>query len=317
MTMTPAAGLVSVVTPVLDRRETIEACLASVAGQTYAEVEHIVVDGGSTDGTLDVLRRWEPKIRWISEPDTGMYNAINKGLRLTSGSVVAYLNSDDLYLPYSVEAAVDALARGSDLVFGDLGVLTRERDPVGFYPQFYRDFDLNHYTHFATLAQPTVFWTRDLFDRVGGFDESYRLLGDCEYWLRAAVQGARIEHVDEILAVQVEHEGTLRVTNPERLQEEFARLRDGYSKHAGPPKRPRFEHPRRSFYWRYHQLLFALAGLRRRSPRWARFMAFLDERGVPKRPWGFLWYLLPQSIRPVNASLVDGPAIDRTLFGEI
>jgi len=308
--------LVSIVTPVLNRRETLRTCLRWVAEQTYPNIEHIVIDGGSTDGTIELLQEWEPRITWISEPDTGMYNAINKGLAMTTGEVVAYVNSDDLYLPYSVEVAVEALSGGPDMVFGDLGVLTRERDPVGFYPQFYRDFDLNHYTHFATLAQPTVFWTRSLMQRTGTFDESYRLLGDCEYWLRAAVKGARITHLDEILAVQVEHEGTLRVTNPERLKAEFVRLRDDYARHAGPPIGSRLEHPRRSIYWRYHQLLFAAAGTRLGSKRWSRFMRFLDEHSVPKNPLGLAWFLLPQPMRPVNASLVDGLALDRVLFGE-
>ncbi|HYI46076.1 MAG TPA: glycosyltransferase family 2 protein [Actinomycetota bacterium] len=309
------APLASIVTPVLNRRETLEACLRSVADQTYPNIEHIVVDGGSTDGTIDLLREWEPRVKWISESDTGMYNAINKGLAMTTGDFVAYVNSDDLYLPYSVEAAVEVLTKDHDLVFGDLGVLTRERDPVGFYPQFYRDFDLNHYTHFATLAQPTVFWTRALMERTGTFDESYRLLGDCEYWLRAAVKGARITHLDEILAVQVEHEGTLRVTQPEQLQAEFARLRADYTKHAGPPAGQRLEHPRRSVHWRYHQLLFAIAGAKSRPARWGGFMKFLDEHRVPKRPAGLAWFLLPQPLRPVNASLVDGPALERVLFG--
>ena len=307
--------LVSIVTPVLNRRTALESCLRSVAGQTYPDVEHIVIDGGSDDGTVEFLESMGSDIRWMSEPDTGMYDAINKGLAMTKGNVVAYLNSDDIYLPYSVEAAVEPLAGEAGLVYGDLGVLTREKQPVGFYPQFYRDFDLNYYTHFATLAQPTVFWTRSLMDRVGAFDDTYRLLGDCEYWLRAAVAGAAIQHLEEILAVQIEHEGTLRVTNPDRLKEEFARLRNDYRAAAGDPSGARWEHPRRSIHWRYKQLMFAVAARQRRPRRWPRFMAFLREQNVATTPAGLFWYLLPQAVRPVNASLVDGPAMDRLLAG--
>ena len=308
--------LVSIVTPVLNRKETLEGCLRSVAGQTYPNIEHIVVDGGSTDGTLDLLKSRGEGIRWISESDTGMYNAINKGLAMTTGEFVAYLNSDDLYLPYSIETAVRALRSGFDLVFGDLGILTRERTPVGFYPQFYRDFDLNYYTHFGTLAQPTVFWTRALMERIGNFDESFRLLGDCEYWLRAAVKGAKVTHLDEILAVQIEHEGTLRVTNPERLRSEFERLRSDYRAHAGPPVGARWEHPKRSLRWRYHQLQFAISAARKHPRRWPGFMEFLKQRRIATTPSGLLWYLLPQKLRPTNASFVDGPALDRALTGE-
>lgn len=306
--------LVSIVTPVLNRRETLSACLRAVEQQTYPRIEHVVVDGGSTDGTVELLQTQGERIRWISESDSGMYNAINKGLEMTTGEVVGYLNSDDLYLPYSVEAAVEALERGSDLIYGDLGVLSLDKQPTGFYPQFYRDFDLNYYTHFATLGQPTVFWTRQLLQRLGGFDETYRLLGDCEYWLRAAVQGARIKHLKEILAVQVEHAGTLRATNPDRLRSEFERLRTRYAPEAGPPRGARLEHPRRSFRWRIQQTAFVLSGALRRGKRWPRFLSYLRLSGVAVKPLGLLWYLLPVSIRPVNASLVDGPALERTLI---
>lgn len=304
--------LVSVVTPVLNRRDTLVGCLQSVADQTYPRVQHIVVDGGSTDGTIELLEK-QPDIRWISEPDTGMYNAINKGLAMCEGNVIAYLNSDDLYLPYSVEVAVTALMNGHDLVYGDLGVLTREKQPVGFYPQFYRDFDLNYYTHFATLAQPTVFWSKDLMDRIGTFDESYRLLGDCEYWLRASVKGGRLKHLEEILAVQIEHEGTLRVTQPEKLREEFARLRSDYREDAGAPRSARMEHISRSFRWRYRQALFTLSSKRRAPRRWPRFIDFLRQHAVRVKPSGLLWYALPQPLRPVNVSFVDGPALERVL----
>jgi glycosyltransferase involved in cell wall biosynthesis len=309
-----SARSVSIITPVLNRREQLEGCLRSVAGQTHRAIEHIVVDGGSTDGTLELLEAHSDEIQYITGPDTGMYNAINKGLAMATGEVIGYLNSDDLYLPYSVEVATIALAGGADLVFGDLGILTREREPVGFYPQFYRDFDLNHYTHFATLAQPTVFWTRDLMERIGSFDETYKLVGDCEYWLRAAASGARITRLDEILAVQIEHAGTLRVTNPELLKTEFRRLRDQYRPAAGPPSGARLEHARRSIRWRYHQVRFAIEGRRRNPKRWPRFMTYLKEQGVATKPLGVLWYLLPQPIRPSNASLVNGPAIERVLL---
>ena len=112
--------LVSIVTPVLDRAGTIELALRSVAAQTYANVEHIVVDGLSTDGTVDVLENFgaSQPLRWITERDEGMYDAINKGLALARGDILAYLNSDDLYFPWSVEVAVEALKRGADPVYG-------------------------------------------------------------------------------------------------------------------------------------------------------------------------------------------------------
>ncbi len=94
-----SSPLVSIITPVLNRRAFIRQCLMSVAKQTHPRIEHIVIDGGSTDGTLDVLRSFQRThpIKWISGPDEGMYDAINKGMELANGDILAYLNSDDLY----------------------------------------------------------------------------------------------------------------------------------------------------------------------------------------------------------------------------
>ncbi len=141
--------LVSIITPVLNRVETMRTCLASVARQTYQPIEHIVVDGGSTDGTLELVEahRASHRFQWISEPDKGMYDAINKGMSLAQGDVLAYLNSDDLYLPWSVGVAAHALRPGIELIYGDLGVLSADANgkPRAFSIQFYPDFDLRYY----------------------------------------------------------------------------------------------------------------------------------------------------------------------------
>ena len=121
-----------------------------------------------------------------------MYDAVNKGLGMARGEVVAYLNSDDVYLPWSVETAVATLRSGSDFVYGDLGMI-RGSAQDSFMPQFYAPFDLNHFTYFQSLGQPSVFWRRAASQKLGGFDDSYRLIGDCEYWLRAANAGLLVQ----------------------------------------------------------------------------------------------------------------------------
>ena len=106
--------LVSVITPVLNAADTLELTLLSVSAQTYSNIEHIVIDGGSTDGTVDILQRFQSsaQLRWQSEPDSGMYSAINKGIALARGGYISYLNADDLYLPWSVEKAVSVMMGG-------------------------------------------------------------------------------------------------------------------------------------------------------------------------------------------------------------
>jgi glycosyltransferase involved in cell wall biosynthesis len=115
--------LVSVITPTLNQARYIRDTLQSVRDQRYGEVEHVVVDGGSSDNTLAILsaHKQTSRFRWTSGPDAGMYDAVNKGLRMARGEILAYLNSDDLYLPWTIQTAVDFLQAHPDvdLVYGD------------------------------------------------------------------------------------------------------------------------------------------------------------------------------------------------------
>ena len=312
--------LVSIVTPVLNRARRIRACLSSVAAQSYPAVEHIVIDGGSTDGTLDVLRELsdEHTVRWISEPDSGMYDAINKGLGLARGDVLAYLNSDDFYLPWSVEVAVAALARGSDIAFGDLGILTFPTDDdTYFFIQTYPPFDPTYYTYVSALGQPTVFWRRSITERIGGFDTRFRQVGDCEYWLRAATRGAQFLHVSEVMAVQVEHASTLRATRADELASEYQQLRREYSAMIPRPIAHSFRVRQRGLRWRWNQVLFMLESLQKRPVRWSRFIRFLRDNELELMPPArALGALLPARLRSRRAMYVDMSPLERKL-GEL
>ena len=287
--------------------------MASVSAQAYPAVEHIIVDGGSTDGTLEIIESFQSphSLRWISEGDDGMYEAINKGIRMARGDILAYVNSDDLYLPWSVEVAAAHLSMGVDLVYGDMGLLRRGRNM--FLPKFYVPFDLNYYTHFAAIGQPTVFWKADVTQHIGDFDTTYQLIGDCEYWLRAAVAGCALTHVDEILAIQVEHGGTLRKTRPRELEAEQRRLRDTYSAVAGPPSRRVLRTRREGLRWRVLQIQFALASHRRNPRKWPRFLGFLRQQGIAMSRTRLLWYLLPSSFWPRGLSALDVGLLEQQL----
>lgn len=198
------------------------------------------------------------------------------------------------------------------MIYGDIGLFYPGDSPA-FVPHFYPEFDLNYYTHLATLGQPTVFWTRRLTQAVGEFDESYRLLGDCEYWLRAATRGFIPVHVAEILAVQVEHGSTLRATMPELMQKEFLKLRAQYLSEAGPAQGRIRKDVYRRLRWRRDQLLFILAGSER-ARAWPRFMQFLHDHRINVKKSGLLWFLLPGPIRPSTATLLEPEEIKRALF---
>jgi glycosyltransferase involved in cell wall biosynthesis len=259
----------------------------------------------------------EHDLRWISEPDEGMYDAINKGLRLARGEILGYLNSDDLYLPYTIEIAVETLGTGYDLVFGDLGVL--ERDPYrrGFYIHFYRPFDLYYYTHLDSIGQPTVFWHRNLTERIGFFDTSFKLIADCEYWLRAGVASARIRHIDELLAVQIEHGGTLRATQRDRLRGEFARLRSFYAPHSRPPESDRLRARMKSIEWRWKQLQFWTEAKRRRPRRWPRFIGFLRDADIGVDTLASALFMLPDRLRRRRTIWRDISGLERKVMGGI
>lgn len=205
------APLVSIVTPTLNQGRFIEQTIRSVKSQSYPGVEHIVVDGGSTDETLDILRQYEGSynLRWLSEPDRGMYDAINKGMRLATGEVLAYLNSDDLYFPWTLAVVADHFRRHpeTDLVYGDvLGIHERTgRQDIRFQPAFRYDFLLRA----GSLVQPGVFWRRTVAEAAGEFDLSLRLAGDLDYWLRIGPD-RRYDRVEEILAIERDHDDTKR-----------------------------------------------------------------------------------------------------------
>jgi glycosyltransferase involved in cell wall biosynthesis len=183
--------MISIITPTLNQGGTIEETIRSVAAQDYPHFEHIVVDGGSTDGTLDILGKY-PHLRWLSEPDRGQSDAINKGIRMSGGEVVAYLNSDDLLRPGALRGVAEAFAAQPEngLVAGDCDLIDANSRVEGlFQARLRRRQDLLRYWEWGTgfcLPQPAVFVRRELFDRVGGFREHLHLAMDYDMWLRLA-----------------------------------------------------------------------------------------------------------------------------------
>jgi glycosyltransferase involved in cell wall biosynthesis len=189
--------LVSIVTPSLEQGRFLEDAIWSVLQQDYPRIEHIVVDGGSKDETLDVLEA-HAHLTWLSEPDDGQADAVNKGFRLAHGAIFGWLNADDTYLPGAVSTAVSALRRtGAELVHGGwrqidaAGATIRDIAPVPYD----HDAELNDRN---AVCQPGAFFTRAAFEAVGGLDPSYRYAMDYELWLRL---GSRfpVTHVDAVL----------------------------------------------------------------------------------------------------------------------
>ncbi|MBU4556126.1 MAG: glycosyltransferase, partial [Actinobacteria bacterium] len=273
--------LVSIITPSFNRRHFIEQCLASVANQSYPNIEHIVVDGGSSDGTIELLETCAltQNLRWVSESDEGMYDAINKGLRMAQGEIIGYLNTDDSYLPWSVEKAVGTLSQGPKVVFGDLVVVKQVGDKKVSYVQFYPPFDPSHYLWVQAIGQPTVFWRREVTDLSGDFSQEYRLIADCDRWLTFAELGFVPFKVDEVLAIQVDHGETLRESHADLLREEFVRLRSCHGNGATEPPL-NTERMRMKLRWRRDNFRLLREYRSSEPARWSLFVRFLVDRQI-------------------------------------
>lgn len=221
--------LVSIVTPTFRQGLFIEQTIQSVRAQSYQRIEHIVVDGGSTDDTVDILRRYEDMydLHWLSEPDRGMYDGVNKGMALARGEILAYLNSDDLYFPWTVETAVRHLLRPSSaaIVYGDaLWVDNETREARVF---FQPPFRLAYLLTIGSFAQPATFWRRDVMQQAGEFDRGLQYTGDLDFFIRAATRfGA--ERVDEVLAIMRGHALMKSLTGVEPMRAENTAVRERY-----------------------------------------------------------------------------------------
>jgi glycosyltransferase involved in cell wall biosynthesis len=211
--------LVSIVTPSLNQGRYLAEAIESVRAQTHSELEHVVVDGGSTDGTLELLAG-SSELRWVSEPDRGQSDALNKGFALARGEVFGWLNADDAYTPNAVAAAVAALAEtGAGLVYADV---TRVNDD-GVNPRRIRSrstFDLWTEANLGCgVYSPAVFFTREALEAVGGIDEQLHLTMDYDLWLRIGKRFP-VVHVDDVWGVQRIHGAAKTTTHdfwPERL----------------------------------------------------------------------------------------------------
>ena len=194
---TTDSPLISVITAVFNGAEHIEETIRAVLEQTYSPVEHIIVDGGSTDGTLAILEKYTDQLAyWVSEPDKGIYDAMNRGVDLVTDpeSYVLFANSDDsLYSPEALERVISQ-SSGEDLVYGKM-VLT-DGDISGVAGRRVELDDLA----VQTLCHPATFVRRRVFDQVGKFDTSYRIAADYDHIVRCFSAPVSTRFVDVIVA---------------------------------------------------------------------------------------------------------------------
>lgn len=187
--MTSEPLLLTIVTPSFNQGHFIEETIRSIRSQNYPRVEHIVMDGGSTDNTVEVLRNY-PDIIWTSEKDRGQTHAVNKGVQKATGEVIGWVNSDDTFLPGCFETVMRKFTSdpGCSVVFGDYHAIDPEGKllyKVEGFAGSYRDM-IRWWDYTYAIHQPTVFVRKRVFEVAGLLDESYHYAMDYEWWLRVA-----------------------------------------------------------------------------------------------------------------------------------
>jgi len=197
--------LVSIITPSLNQAAFLKQTMDSVFQQDHPELEYIVVDGGSSDGSAEIIRQYADRLAWwTSEPDAGQAEAINKGLQHAHGEIVAWLNSDDYYLPRAVSSAVRAFTAEPEavLVYGDMVAVDEEGRTVNLLRS--GQLSLDDLLSFQIIGQPAAFMRSKALLETGGLDTDFHFLLDHHLWIRLARVGP-IRHVDQMWAAARYH----------------------------------------------------------------------------------------------------------------
>ena len=253
--------MISIITPTFNSEEYLEDCIKSIIAQTYVNYEHIIVDGGSTDNTIKIIKKYENQypVCWISENDNGMYDAIAKGFKMAKGDIFCWLNSDDMYMPWTLETVNRVMNRkvgeekvqwcvGRDSRFTHDGINYIVSNRVRVFPRQLIAKGWMNGVMLGCLQQESSFWTRELYEAVGGLDTSYRYAGDYHLWrkfatktslysLNSVLAGFRIHagqksgNKDAYLAEIGSFHGSIKIPGKVNIWKIIARIQEYRNKH--------------------------------------------------------------------------------------
>jgi glycosyltransferase involved in cell wall biosynthesis len=233
-----ASPLVSVIIPSYNQGRFISETIESILSQSYRPLEILVIDGASTDETVHVLRRYDntPELRWWSEPDSGVVEAVNKGFKRAQGEICAIQSSDDLYVPGAVRRGVEELVTDSTLsfVFGDIIKIDADGNEIS--RTNLEQFSLENVLSIQTwVPQPSTFFRMDLAKLLGGWHEEISYAADTELWLRMAFR-AKAKKLDVMMAKRRVHDQQ-RDKQGERIIRDYSRMIDSLTELKQAPKR--------------------------------------------------------------------------------
>lgn len=231
---------ISVITPSLNQAEFLERTIRSVLLQNYPDLEYIIIDGGSTDNSVEIIEKYADSLAYyVSEPDRGYIHAINKGLNRVTGEIVCWLSSDDFYLPGTLHTVARNLAAETNrmAIVGHVMKVYLDGRPaqkiIGRYSSLDRllKFWLGYQMH-----QPSIFWRREVFESIGYLSEERDLIADFDYWVRIARQ-YRFHNVDRVLSCATHH---ARAKTSDNCSGYHAQLRRHAKNYWGSPFKPNY-----------------------------------------------------------------------------
>lgn len=239
----------SIITITLNSEKYLSETIESVLTQEYPLKEHIIIDGGSTDGTLDIIKSYGDAVRFISEPDSGISDAMNKGIFMSKGDVVAHLHSDDRYAPGTLSKVGEAFLanEGIKWLCGSGGFIDEKGESIK--PIRFKRYSYNRLKTHNFLVHPSIFTRKEVFDKVGYFDTSLRYAMDYDMWLRIGKEYTPIQTEESLSSFRV-HAGSLSTRESLLAIDEEYKIRINHfgGEHAGK---------RLFFYLRYRAARYA------------------------------------------------------------
>lgn len=245
----PSASLVSIITPSYNQADYLEETILSVLSQDYLNLEYLVIDGGSTDGSLDIIRKYRHRLAyWVSEPDLGQSHAVNKGFERANGEILAWLNSDDILCPGAVRLAAGFLDSHPDVsvVYGGGDFIDAEGRAILPMPR--EDFDLARclLRLITPIPNAAAFFRRDTIRQIGLLNQELHYIMDTDYWIRVGLAGSKISRIPETLAHIRLHPDSKTVGKIPKSNEELLAWVDRFFLQPLPPEIATLERQSRS-----------------------------------------------------------------------